>query len=565
MNLTLINGFENSGGAIMNYGTLKLINCTFYNNRAIFDGAIYNYVGGTVIVENCVFDKNNATYDSGAIYNDRGSTLIVNNSKFINNIAGTYGGAITNFGTAFITNTILKNNSADITNNNDPHLYPNPFRRLIIMPAEGGCIFNGGTLTVNNCTFTDNNATDNGGAIWNDGTLSVNNSKFSMNKAGVDGGAIYNSGTFTAGNCTFMNNFAYYNGGAIYNSYNCTVAHSIFANNIAYTIFNEAGNSEVHFNRIIGHIQQLDVYAYGGSINAKNNWWNTNFEGTNPVNEGRVAGDVNVDNWVILSVTSNPKTINNGEKSLLTADLNHVNGTNGIEPLIGGHIPDGPITLNILWGSFTNPTVTHSITSDTVNGILTATFYAKEGSVNPAYNPVKVSATADDYTNNANESAYIKINTISNLYIQISTNKNNPNADETITITYKLGNRGPDASQNVTVNIPLPDGFIVNSIKGDGTWKVVDNTIIWTLETVPVGDPYLYISGKFPEPGNYSFGSSLSTEVLTIHVQNKTVPVNPEVKAVNEVISMQNTGMPLAPLALAILSIMGGIATLRRK
>ena len=120
------------------------------------------------------------------------------------------------------------------------------------------------------------------------------------------------------------------------------------------------------------------------------------------------------DHWVILSMNTNPKTIYNGKTSTVTADLNHINGGG---QLIGGQIPDGPITLNIPWGSFTNPTITHSLTVNTINGLVTSIFYANQGHINPKYNPVKATATVDEYTTNNTESAYIQINKTSDIKI----------------------------------------------------------------------------------------------------------------------------------------------------
>ena len=70
--------------------------------------------------------------------------------------------------------------------------------------AGGGAADNNGTLTVDNCAFSGNNAIaarpttvlDNteGGAILNDGTLAVANSTFTTNRASL-GGAIYTGGT----------------------------------------------------------------------------------------------------------------------------------------------------------------------------------------------------------------------------------------------------------------------------------------------------------------------------------------------------------------------------------
>ncbi|MDD3586604.1 MAG: hypothetical protein PHQ75_05435, partial [Thermoguttaceae bacterium] len=88
----------------------------------------------------------------------------------------------------------------------------------------GGAIYNAGTLTISNSTFTGNSVSGTGlhgrgGAIANAGTLTVSNSMFSENSASdqnSSGGAIYNydSGTLTVSHSTFTGNSTYWNGGA---------------------------------------------------------------------------------------------------------------------------------------------------------------------------------------------------------------------------------------------------------------------------------------------------------------------------------------------------------------
>jgi predicted outer membrane repeat protein/parallel beta-helix repeat protein len=113
----------------------------------------------------------------------------------------------------------------------------------------GGGIYNNSTLTLNNCTVSNNWANVNGGGIYNDGSyygsapVTLNNCTVSGNTAySNDGGGIYNNDTVTLNNCTVSNNSAYVSGGGIYNdaSYygsvtvtlnNCTVSGNTAANN----------------------------------------------------------------------------------------------------------------------------------------------------------------------------------------------------------------------------------------------------------------------------------------------------------------------------------------------
>ncbi len=101
---------------------------------------------------------------------------------------------------------------------------------LTIANGNGG-ISNQGTLTITDCTFSDNSGTD-GGAIYNFGSLSVIGCTFNGNSA-IHGGAIYDDGTLTVTNSTFSGNSAI-DGGAIYESLLYpTVTNSTFSGNSA--------------------------------------------------------------------------------------------------------------------------------------------------------------------------------------------------------------------------------------------------------------------------------------------------------------------------------------------
>jgi len=63
--------------------------------------------------------------------------------------------------------------------------------------------------------------------------------------------------------------------------------------------------------------------------------------------------------------------------------------------------------------------------------------------------------------------------------------------------------------------MPIPDGFVISSISGDGTWTIVGNTIIWTMKNVIVGDPFLYISGWTTGPGIYLFSASIASDTFS--------------------------------------------------
>jgi hypothetical protein len=161
-NLSIANGnAPNSGGGILNSGTLTVTNCTFSGNSA----------GGNTV--------NGGT--GGGIFNNDG-TLTVANSTFTGNSANGAGGGIDNeSGTLTLTNSTFFGNSAGGSTVNG---------------GTGGGIFNehSGTLTVTNSTFSFNSANGAGGGIDNESaTLTVTNCTFSGNSASP-GGSIDNHG-----------------------------------------------------------------------------------------------------------------------------------------------------------------------------------------------------------------------------------------------------------------------------------------------------------------------------------------------------------------------------------
>ncbi|MGC1376872.1 MAG: choice-of-anchor Q domain-containing protein, partial [Anaerolineales bacterium] len=86
--------------------------------------------------------------------------------------------------------------------------------------AQGGGIYNNGTLTLDQVVLSGNTA-PTGGAIYNNGTLTITNSTLSGNQA-TSGAAIYNAGTLSMTNGTVGNNTATGQAGGIYNAAGAT-------------------------------------------------------------------------------------------------------------------------------------------------------------------------------------------------------------------------------------------------------------------------------------------------------------------------------------------------------
>ena len=117
--------------------------------------------------------------------------------------------------------------------------------------ADGGGIFNRGTLTITNSTLWGNSADDGGGIFNNRGTLTITNSTLSGNTAlGGVGGGIFNSSTGTVDitASTLSGNTALDGGGGIFNHGTVNIDNTIVAGNTgpsaapdASGTFNSAG------------------------------------------------------------------------------------------------------------------------------------------------------------------------------------------------------------------------------------------------------------------------------------------------------------------------------------
>ena len=271
-NLTFTNSTSNNGSAIYNNGTVNVFNSTFsYNNASSYGSAIYN--GGSAIISSSTFSNNNASM--GTIYNI--GTLIVSNSNFNNNFASYWGGAIVNE----IDGTLTVNNSTFSGNNAQGAGAIGFFGNTSIVNNSnfignkafyGGAIENSNILTITCSTFTNNSVNGSGGytyggAIDNSGTINIADSTFTNDTATYFGGAIENSNILTSTNNTFLNNAGAY-GGAIDNSFGgigtINVTNNTFNNNTASfggAMMNEGGNVTVSSSRFTNN-----VAAYGGAL-----------------------------------------------------------------------------------------------------------------------------------------------------------------------------------------------------------------------------------------------------------------------------------------------------------
>ena len=561
------------GGAIYNQYKMQVTDSTFLNNKAVNGGAIMN--GGTLTVTGSSFTGNNATQnDGGAIYTD--GTLNVTSSTFTSNVATRYGGAIYNYDTLTVTSSNFNSNSATenggaIYNHGISTITNSTFPSNYVINDCGGAIYNDKTLIVNGSTFTSNNAGYEGGAIFNRKTATVTGSTFTSNSAtDGNGGAIYNGDKLTVIGSNFSDNTAK-NGGAIYNNNNLIANSSTFFRNSAHddggAICSE-GDVDLHFNRIVTNSAEhgIAIYNSKGDVNVTDNWWGSN----DPVWTDIISGMSNPSQWLYMIMDITPTTINNTQTSLVTVSFNNIyNGTafTSFDP-ITGHIPDGTIvTYSCALGSF-NPVITK-----TIEGIATALFTANQTGTNE-----NITATTDNQT----FTQLLTVNPASYLYLNVTNSETNPSTGEIFVITYKLSNNGPDNATNVTISFQIPSGLeFVNATVDNGTWTYnpANRTVTWTLDNVAVGDPYLYLTVRALGTGNYTITTAITSETFNgntdplmpfsigvgVEAQDNSNSNTVNAASTTKTVPMQTTGMPIAGLVLAILAVLGGIFTPRKK
>jgi len=182
--------------------------------------------------------------------------------------------------------------------------------------------------------------------------------------------------------------------------------------------------------------------------------------------------------------------------------------------------------------------------------------------------------TASYGLNSTNATIYVPK---SDLYIKITASNDNPEVGEKFLLTYKLGNYGPDAAENVTITFKLPEGldFVkVTADTGNCTYDPATRTVTWTIDSVPVGDPYLYFTVKAAGDGTYKITPGIDSATynsgssgdITINVQSPSSSGSTgssTVKAAST-ISMQKTGVPLNYLILTIFLVLSGLVPKRK-
>lgn len=212
-NISLLPYYSDNLEIIRAYNDLKIINSTFsnsYNTQSKYSRSFIRSYGNSMIV-NSIFSNNK--FDFNVIVSSGGlnSSSLISGSKFINNTGAVSAVTIENCtfvnntglcASASINNSLFINNTGNgpiVRKTSDGYISNSTFinnsNSRVIENGESytnyGVIFNGGNLTVTQCTFLNNSAAY-GGVIYNIGNLTVYYSVFVNNTAKYLGADIYN-------------------------------------------------------------------------------------------------------------------------------------------------------------------------------------------------------------------------------------------------------------------------------------------------------------------------------------------------------------------------------------
>jgi hypothetical protein len=347
----ITHGHSNShGGAIMNYGEVKILSSTLAHNEAANTaGALFND-WGNVTIENSEIYSNTGQNDSGAIYNNIG-TMSIHNSHIYDNksldcSATSRGGGLFNNGILTINQSTISNNRAS----NGAGIYNVGTITLENVTIEGnltyyGCYGDGGGMindaqaSVVNSGFIDNYGAAYGGGLYtgSNSQMTITDSTFTQNQA-TAGGAITNSGTLTLTNSTVYTNTSDY-GGGIANGISGGTPNILFLTNVTVSdnsslsgaggLQTDNGTTTVNFATFADNQGGSGIERLGGQLIFKNSI----VTGSSPKN---CEGTVTSQGFNISSDYS--CTFNHGGDKTNTDPMLEPLGDNGGSTLT--HLPD---------------------------------------------------------------------------------------------------------------------------------------------------------------------------------------------------------------------------------
>ena len=447
-------------------------NCKFMNNYV--ESIHTRSHGGAGCVrdgiqyKNCIFINNSAAQGGALTYHASG---LIKNCTFINNSAIYYGGALS---TGFSYNEMdLDIEKCNFEGN--------------VAPIGGAVQLNGLNITIKNCNFNKNNASEIGGAInINAENVVIQSSGFDDNVANVDGGAVYIKGKNTLiKDSSFISNDAIPDkaklddglGGAIY--INSTEA--IVENNEFY--FNTARNgSAIYYDKygtklkLVGNtLYQNQAWVYLLPVYAKDIYY-----GEAEKISSVIHGGNNIAEYGNLAVSN----------AIYNAADNRYIEIDGQTPVLGattsGHLyqDDREYNMEILL------TVEHEDGTVVYNNTLNSNCF---GEVSSILNNLKVGnyvVTArhfeDTYYKAITNTTTFKVTAQVDDKIRKSVSSDDINYEDVVIWTLNITNNGPSNATGIVVRDVLPEGLIYLEDDTGGKYNPV--TGVLTIGSLKVGE-----------------------------------------------------------------------------
>jgi predicted outer membrane repeat protein len=453
---TIQNGINN----LATGGTLHLQNGTYTGtgNYAITINKNITIIGDdqTNTIINAAKAGNIFTINSGI-------TVTINNITLSNATVTTIdGGAILNSGTLSVNNCTFTNNTA----------------------KQGGAINNAGTINISDSNFT-NNIAKNAGAILNKGTITfLSGCNFSYNSiqgsSSGKGGAIYNAGTIgTINNCNFITNTAIFYGGAICNydigkitSVNdCTFTNNTASYGGAFMNYYGAALTSVKNCTFIGNTASTSMGAFWNGVSVATIMSDCTFI-NNTAPKGGAIGNMGALNVTNCTFTDNIASSYGGAIYSATGrasgvinvySSSFVNNKASSGGAIYNYIANGAYTAttNVNYSSFINNTATSAGNTICVDS----------GTVNAANNWWG--------SNNNPSSQFSGTVTYSNwLYVTLTTDPSTILNGNTATVTVNFNNiwNGTDVVSIDPANGHIPDNTTVTFTSTLGTFNPITAT-----------------------------------------------------------------------------------------
>ncbi|MBI4813422.1 MAG: chitobiase/beta-hexosaminidase C-terminal domain-containing protein [Methanobacterium sp.] len=347
--------------------------------------------------------------------------------------------------------------------------------------------------------------------------------------------------------------------------------------NIAQSAFNVIGVPATSFtaNTTTGN-NSLNVQFTDTSSNGPTSWsWDFNGDGVEDSTQQNPTYTYNTPGTYTVSLTASNLSGNN---TLTKTDYITVLDT--IVPTVAANVTSGNFSTAV------NVTLTASepgtiyYTTDGTDPTTSSKQYT--GSILIA-NTTTLKFMAVDNAGNKSPVETETYNIKSDVYVEVTPSISSPVVGDTVRYTFKLGNRGPGSASNVVFTYQIPEGMEfagVDKDVGNVTYDPATRTITWTIDEVPVGDPYLWLDLKVLTAGNYliqpivttsGYNPGLISSIGSLGVNAVTASTGSIVNAASTTtvqagtVPMQSTGAPLAGLILGILCVGSGLIMNRKK